>query len=104
MVPKFRGISFLVASGNAGVFMQTAKLYFRVDRRRISLIRFVFEAYEGLAVVSTLDGPSGTIVLSVAPGCESIAARVMTDLGKGFLIEPLPSPPTYGCGFTVVRQ
>ena len=71
--------------------MQTVKQYYRVDRRRISLIRFVFEAYEGLAVVTTLDAASGTIVLAVAPGCETMAREIMVDLGRGFLIEPLRS-------------
>ncbi len=70
--------------------MQTVKLFYRVDRRRINLIRFVFEAYEGLATVTTLDAPSGTIVLHVAPGCESIASEVMEDLSKDFLIERRP--------------
>ena len=71
--------------------MQTVKQYYRVDRRRISLIRFVFEAYEGVAVVTTLDAATGTIVLAVAPGCEPVAHDIMKDLGKGFLIEPIRS-------------
>ena len=69
--------------------MQTVKQYYRVDRRRISLIRFIFEAYEGLAVVTTLNPAMGTIMLAVAPGCETTVRDVMTDLGKGFMIEPL---------------
>lgn len=72
----------------SGLPMETVKQYYRVDRRRINLIRFVFEAYEGLAVVTTVDAASGKIVLAVAPGCESVAREVMSDLGKGFLIEP----------------
>lgn len=69
--------------------MRTVRQYYRVDRRRISLIKFIFEAYEGLAVVTTLDAGAGLIVLSIAPECESLAAAVMTDLGKDFLIEPV---------------
>lgn len=69
--------------------MQTVKRYYRVDRRRINMLRFVFEAYEGVAVVSTLDNRKGLIVLSIAPGCEEVAQTVMTDLGNAFLIEPI---------------
>ncbi len=70
----------------------TVQLYYRVDRRRINLIRFTFEAYEGLGVISTLDAELGRVVLSVAPGCESTARAVMDDLGRLFLIEACDAP------------
>lgn len=63
-------------------------MHYRIDRRQISMVRFVFEAYEGIAVVSTLDAAAGRIVLAVAPGCEQIARNVMADLGRHFMIEP----------------
>lgn len=68
--------------------MRTIEQLYRVDRRRISLIKFIFEAYEGLAVVTTLDPAAGIIALRVAPGCEETAREVMLDLGKDFLVEP----------------
>lgn len=71
--------------------MKTARRVYRVDRRRISLIKFIFEAYEGLAMVTTLDPKAGVIALSIAPGCEKIAESVIMDLGKDFLIEPANS-------------
>jgi hypothetical protein len=73
--------------------METAKRYFRVDRRHISMLRFIFEAYEGVAVVTTLDNRRGLVVLAIAPGCEGIAEDVMADLGRTFLIEPCEAPP-----------
>lgn len=72
--------------------METVKRYYRVDRRHISMLRFVFEAYEGVAVVTTLDNQKGLIVLAIAPGCERIAEDVMADLGRSFLIEPCLKP------------
>ena len=69
--------------------MRTTKQLYRVDRRQISLIRFIFEAYEGLAVITTVDPTAGVVSLSVAPGCEDTAKTVMDDLGKDFLIEPI---------------
>lgn len=69
--------------------MHTSKLLYRVDRRRISLIRFIFEAYEGVAVITTLDSAAGIISLAVAPGCEKIAVEVMNDLGKAAMIQPI---------------
>jgi hypothetical protein len=76
--------------------MRTVEQFYRVDRRRISLIKFIFEAYEGLAVVSTLESAMGIISLRVAPGCEDVARAVILDLGKDFLVEPMaPGPATW---------
>lgn len=69
--------------------MRTTSIYYRVDRRQISMIRFVFEAYEGIAVVTTIDAAAGTIVLAVAPGCESMVHTIMADLGRSFRVEPV---------------
>jgi hypothetical protein len=68
--------------------MRTVELLYRVDRHRISLLKFIFEAYEGLAVISTLDPAGGVIALRVAPGCEQTAIEVIMDLGRSFLVEP----------------
>jgi hypothetical protein len=70
--------------------MRTVEQIYRVDRRRISLIKFIFEAYEGLAVVTTLDPAAGVIALRVAPGCEAVAGAVMMDFGSRFAVEPVP--------------
>lgn len=72
--------------------MQTAKLYYRVDRRQINFIRFVIEAYEGIAVVTTLDRTQGLIGVAVAPGCEAIVRAVISDLGRSVMIEPAAPP------------
>jgi hypothetical protein len=68
--------------------MRTVQQLYRVDRRRISFIKFIFEAYEGVAVVTTLDAADGFIALRVAPGCEQVARTILMDLGKMFLVEP----------------
>jgi len=72
--------------------MKTIRHYYRVDRRQINLIRFTIEAYEGIAVVSTLDAEAGLIVIRIAPGCETIASDIMRDLGRRIMIEPADPP------------
>ncbi len=74
--------------------MRTSRLYYRVDRRCINMVRFIFEAYDGLAAVSTLDAATGLIVLSVAPGCEMIARDVLADLARHFMVESAREPGT----------
>jgi hypothetical protein len=76
--------------------MDTIKQFYRVDRRCINMVRFIFEAYEGVAVVTTLDAAAGAIVLAVAPGCETTAQAVMSDLGRHFLVEAGAAAAEYG--------
>jgi len=77
--------------------METSKQTYRVDRRRISFIKFVFEAYEGVAVITTLDAAAGLIRLAIAPGCETVAQEVMRDLSRSIMVEPVE------CGVTSVE-
>lgn len=71
------------------MLMNTERNYYRVDRRRINFIRFIFEAYEGLAVVTTIEATAGLIKLAVAPGCSAVADGIMQDLGRHIMIERL---------------
>lgn len=73
----------------ARMSFETVKRYFRVDRREIAFIKFIFEAYDGLAVLETLDPQAGVVVFHIAPGCETDVDKVLQDLNREILIEPL---------------
>ena len=73
--------------------MDTVKRMFRVDRREIAYLRFIFEAYDGLAVVTTLDPQSGIVAFHISPGCEDDVQQILEDLGKDLMIEPLKDQP-----------
>jgi hypothetical protein len=81
--------------GNNAEGMKTLRQYYRVDRRRINMVKFIFEAYEGVGTVTTLNAASGYIVIATALGCEAITQEVMADLGKKFLVE-VNDLPTLG--------
>ena len=66
---------------------ETIKRYYRVDRRKIAYLRFVFEAYEGLAIIETLNPESGVIVFYIAPGCESDVDMILDDLKDDIMME-----------------
>jgi hypothetical protein len=66
---------------------QTIKRYYRVDRRKIALIRFIFEAYDGLAGVTTLEPKTGLIELQIAPGCEQDVEMILKDLRQDIMME-----------------
>ena len=58
-----------------------------MDRREIAFLRFIFEAYDGIAVVETLDARKGIVLLHVAPGCDEDVEGVLQDLKKEIMIE-----------------
>ena len=71
---------------------ETIKRYYRVDRREIAFLRFIFEAYDGLAVLETLDPEAGLIVFHIAPGCEGDVEIILQDLQKDIMMESAPDP------------
>ncbi len=69
------------------LFLKTIQRYYRVDRKAISLLRFTFEGYEGIAGVTTLNPAIGLIVINIAPGCEQDVAQVIQDLQEQVYME-----------------
>jgi len=57
---------------------------YMVDKTMIGFIKFIFEAYEGVAVSSTLDAKSGHIRLAIAPERLNTAQKIIADLKKDF--------------------
>lgn len=52
-------------------------------------MKFIFEAYDGIAVVETIDQRQSLVKLHVAPGCEAVAEDVLFELKKEIFIEPV---------------
>lgn len=67
--------------------MNSTIRYFRVDRREIGFFRFILEAYDGLAVLRTLDPRNGLVALHIGPGCEADVMDLLADLKPTFRIE-----------------
>jgi hypothetical protein len=75
----------------ANKMLEIIKQYYRVDRREIAFIKFIFEAYDGLAVSSTIDPEAGIVMFRIAPGCEADVEMILQDLKKNIMIEKVPS-------------
>ena len=58
-----------------------------MDRRQIHFLRFLLEAYEGVAVLTTLDQIAGLVVLLIAPGRETEASQLVDQLREEIMIE-----------------
>jgi len=60
--------------------LETTKWMFRVNREDIHYLRTTIEAYDGMAVVRTVDPAQAVIELLVAPGCEEWISRLIAAL------------------------
>ena len=67
--------------------METIQKYYRVDRREICFLRFIVEAYDGIAMLRTVDPAQGVVVFHVAPNCEADLDALISHIGNDVMIE-----------------
>lgn len=67
--------------------MQTTQRLYRLDRSEIAFVKFIFEAYDGIATLSTIDREMGIVRLLIAPGCEKTVSELIEDLRHTVRIE-----------------
>lgn len=69
--------------------MRTHRRYYRVDRHQIAFLRFILEAYDGLAVLQTVDAQRGEVVVYISRGCLEEAIGILADLQKTIHMEEM---------------
>lgn len=69
--------------------MGTIEKFYSVNKADIGFIKFIFEAYDGLAVVSTIKAEKDTIAVYIAPGCEEEADELVDQLAETVKMEGL---------------
>ena len=60
-----------------------------MDRRQISFIKFILEAYDNLAIVSTVDADKAVIEIRIAPGCEGEVDDLLDSFAGQVKITPI---------------
>jgi hypothetical protein len=55
-------------------------IYLRVAREDIALLKFVFESYEGVGIVRTVDKKKATVVVLAAPDFAGHARAILESL------------------------
>ena len=76
--------------------METTKRCFRVDRRQISYVKFILEAYDNVAVMSTMDSREAVIQVTIAPGCETMVDGIIQGLAGEIGVMPVEGAPAAG--------
>ena len=74
--------------------MKTIEKYFRVQRKNIAFVKFILEAYDGMAVMRTLDPYEGVVELIIAPDFEKEVNEILDSLRDEVELHPI-DPPTY---------
>lgn len=69
--------------------MNTTIQYYRVQRRQISFIKFILEAYDNMALTTTLDPHQAIVRVAIAPGCEKEICAVLDGFAQDFEIVAL---------------
>ena len=71
--------------------LETTRRCYRVDRREISFLKFILEAYDNVAVMSTMDPHQAVVQVTIAPGCETLVDGIMNSLTGEFEVVLLDS-------------
>jgi hypothetical protein len=69
--------------------LQIVSRTYRVDTSQISFLKFILEAYDGMAQMTTLDPGLGVVEIYVSSGCLKDFEMLIIDLKKQMLIEAI---------------
>lgn len=72
--------------------MRSDLLFYRVDPYEIHYLKFILEAYEGLATLTTLDSDTGLIQLAAPPGSKDSLESLLEALGRELGLERVAAP------------
>ena len=68
---------------------QSDLLFYWVDPYEIHYLKFILEAYEGLATLTTLNSAKGLIQLAVPPGRKDSLQSLLDALGRELKLEQI---------------
>lgn len=71
-------------------------IFIRLDPRDIALAKFLFESYEEVAIVRTLDRRTAVIVVLAVDDFVEAAWNIVADLTEIVPCEVVPAPPEAG--------
>ncbi len=71
---------------------QVVQIYLRVPPAEIAYVKFIFESYEGIAVVRTIDRARAVIVLIVVADFLPVARQILESLRAEVAWEEITGP------------
>lgn len=75
--------------------MESSQRTFQVRRQDVAFLRFVIEASDGIAQLTTIDPVGSTVAVVVPPGCEADVDALVRGLRALVPMKPVagPTPP-----------
>jgi hydroxymethylglutaryl-CoA reductase len=74
--------------------LKTKQQHYRVNRREIAFIKFIFEGYDGIVMMRTVNPVKGIIALHIPAGCEKHVNAILQDLKKNIKMQVLAPTPS----------
>jgi hypothetical protein len=71
-------------------------IFLRLAPADIALVKFLFESYEGVGIVRTLDRRAAIIVALISHDFLDVARGIIDSLHEQIAIEEIPPPPDAG--------
>ena len=71
-------------------------IFLRLAPPDIALVKFLFESYEGVAIVRTLDKRAATIVALVSGDFLDVARGILASLQREIALDEIPPPNDAG--------
>ncbi len=68
-------------------------LYLRLAPADIALLKFVFESYEGVGIVRTVDQRAAIVVVLAVPDFLAVAREIIRDLQRQIACVEIDAPP-----------
>ena len=78
-------------------------VYLRLAPGDIAFVKFLFEAYEEVAIVRTVDREAAVIVLLIAPDFAAVARAILDDIRRTVHIEEI-APPALAVDDWLMRE
>jgi uncharacterized protein DUF4911 len=72
--------------------MELCEFYLQTGTEHIAYIKFIFESYEHVGIIRTVDRKKAIIVLLVVPDFADVARRILTSLEQDVPLAEIPRP------------
>jgi hypothetical protein len=72
--------------------MRLHYIYLEIRPADIAYIKFIFESYDGVGIIRTVDRKKAVVVLLVVEGLVAVARQILESLKRDMLFNEIPEP------------
>lgn len=76
--------------------MELQEIYFEIDPQHIAYVKFIFESYEEVGIIRTVDRKKAIIVLLVLDDFAGVAREILESLKREVPLTETPRPADLG--------